>query len=110
MKSNEKKEHEKKIIKEMIKIYCTKNHHQKDLCDECLDLYTYATKRIDCCPFTETKSFCSACKVHCYQKKYRHQVRQVMRFSGKYMLFYHPVMTIKHGLVSLKERRNQHVQ
>lgn len=31
-------------------------------------------------PFMETKTFCSQCKVHCYKKDKREQIRKVMRF------------------------------
>ena len=46
--------------------------------------------------FMETKTFCSQCKVHCYKTKQREQIRKVMRFSGPRMLFYHPIMAIRH--------------
>ena len=105
----EKREKEKQMIKEMISLYCRKNHHSKQLCTDCNELLNYANIRIDKCPFMETKTFCSGCQVHCYQKEYRSQVKKVMRFSGKYMLFYHPLLTIKHGWLSLKERRRKNV-
>ena len=92
--------------REMIDIYQRKHPQESKMCE---DLYKYACLRIDKCPFMETKTFCSGCKVHCYQKEYRSQVKKVMRFSGKYMLFYHPLLTIKHGWLSLKERRRKNV-
>ena len=88
------------------KLYQKKHPQESKMCE---DLYKYACLRIDKCPFMETKTFCSGCKVHCYQKEYRSQVKKVMRFSGKYMLFYHPLLTIKHGWLSLKERRRKNV-
>ena len=64
-------------------------------------------------PFMETKTFCSGCKVHCYQKEYRSQVKKVMRFSGKYMLFYH-IYWIKIGVESIRhlliKRRKNNVE
>ena len=90
----------------MIDIYQRKHPQESKMCE---DLYKYACLRIDQCPFMETKTFCSGCKVHCYQKEYRGQVKAVMRFSGKYMLFYHPILTIKHGWLSLKERKRKDV-
>lgn len=80
----------------MIHLYCRKNHKDKELCQECLDLYEYAKMRIEKCPFMETKTFCSQCKVHCYKKDKREQIRKVMRFSGPRMLVYHPIMAIRH--------------
>ena len=63
----EKREKEKQMIKEMISLYCRKNHHSKQLCTDCNELLNYANIRIDKCPFMETKTFCSKCKVHCYK-------------------------------------------
>ena len=100
------RENEKRILKVMIDIYQRKHPQESKMCE---NLYKYACLRIDKCPFMETKTFCSGCKVHCYQKEYRSQVKKVMRFSGKYMLFYHPLLTIKHGWLSLKERRRKNV-
>ena len=55
------------------------------------------------CPFMETKTFCSQCKVHCYKKDKREQIRKVMRFSGPRMLVYHPVMAICHLYYQMKD-------
>lgn len=49
----------------MIDIYQRKHPQESKMCE---DLYKYACLRIDKCPFMETKTFCSGCKVHCYQK------------------------------------------
>lgn len=93
-----KREKEKKTVRFMIEIYCHKKHHTKgsNLCDECEKLADYAEKRVDHCPYMETKTFCSKCKTHCYKADMREQIRQVMRFSGPRMIFYCPKMVIKH--------------
>ena len=68
-----KREREKKMVSEMIALYCKKKHHTKitrkkdgshkeELCPECLALSEYACARSDKCPFMETKTFCSNCK------------------------------------------------
>ncbi len=107
---DEKREREKQVVSKMIDLYCHKKHKTKgEICADCKALKDYAQLRSSKCPFMETKTFCSGCKVHCYQKEYRSQVKKVMRFSGKYMLFYHPLLTIKHGWLSLKERRRKNV-
>lgn len=98
-----KREKEKKVIQYMIRYYCHKKHHQKEPCKACQELISYAYERIDVCPFMETKSFCSNCKVHCYQKEKREQIRNVMRYSGPRMLFHKPVMVIAHLYYSRKE-------
>lgn len=102
---NEKRENEKKVVSQMIALYCKKNHKGKELCDECKKLNDYAVMRIDKCPFMETKTFCSNCKVHCYQKDMREKIRQVMKFSGPRMIFYHPIMAIKHLTETIKEKK-----
>ena len=89
-------EQEKKIVNAMIKVYCRRKHHCKTLCPECQDLAEYANKRLTHCKHGENKSFCSACPTHCYAPQYKEKIRAVMRFSGPWMLLYHPIMAIKH--------------
>ncbi len=87
---------EKRIMMCMIKVYCTKNHHQKQLCGECQELQDYALKRLEHCRYGERKSFCNQCPTHCYQKLRKEQIKRVMRFSGPRMIFYHPVIAFRH--------------
>ena len=100
-----KREREKETVSLMIRLYCRKNHGGNELCPECAALDAYARQRSDKCPFMETKTFCSNCKVHCYKKDMREKIRQVMRFSGPRMIFHHPVMAIRHVIESKKEKR-----
>jgi len=101
-----KREKEKLIVGEMIALYCRKNHNTKGtLCKECRELREYAEQRSDKCPFMETKTFCSNCKVHCYKPQMREKIREVMRFSGPRMMLYHPVPAISHVIESKKEKR-----
>lgn len=96
-----KREREKVVVSKMITIYCKKNHSgKKGLCKECQELEQYARFRSDKCPFMETKTFCSNCKVHCYKPEMREKIRQVMRFSGPRMIFYHPITAIRHVIES----------
>lgn len=87
---------EKKLVAVMVEIYCKKRHHQNALCKDCKELINYAHIRIDKCPFMETKTFCSNCKVHCYQKEKREKIKEVMRYSGPRMLFHHPIIALQH--------------
>lgn len=101
-----KREQEKKMVSEMIALYCKKKHHTKGaLCPECAALTEYARQRSDKCPFMETKTFCSNCKVHCYKPEMREKIREVMRFSGPRMIFTHPVSAIRHVIETKKERK-----
>ena len=90
----------------MIAFYCKKKHGGKHtLCVACSDLDTYAKQRSDKCPYMETKTFCSNCKVHCYKLAMREKIREVMRFSGPRMLLSHPVIAIRHALETGKEKK-----
>ena len=99
-----KREQEKKVVSEMIRLYCRKNHGGKELCTECAELTEYARLRVDKCPFMENKTFCSNCRVHCYRPEMRERIRTVMRFSGPRMIFHHPVMAIRHLILQKREQ------
>ena len=101
-----KRQCEKETVSQMIALYCKKQHGMKGgLCPDCAALEAYARQRSDKCPFMETKTFCSNCRVHCYKPEMRDKIRAVMRFSGPRMLFVHPVMAIRHVIESKKERK-----
>ena len=102
-----KRKKEKEIVSLMIKLYCKKNHKTKNICDECQKLIDYANKRIDKCPFMESKTFCSNCKIHCYKPDVREKIIVVMRWSGPRMIFYHPFIAINHVVETIKEGRRQ---
>ena len=104
MDAKSKREREKKTVSLMIAIYCRKKHGSNQLCPDCAALDAYARLRSEKCPFMETKTFCSNCKVHCYKKDMREKIREVMRFSGPRMIFHHPVMAIRHVIESKNEK------
>ena len=106
MDIHSKRECEKKIVSEMIALYCRKKHGTNGgLCTECAALDAYAQARSDKCPFMETKTFCSNCEVHCYKPEMREKICKVMRFSGPRMLTVHPVLAVKHVIESKREKR-----
>ena len=92
---------EMKTIEAMVKLYCRSNH-QKDLCEECGQLLTYAIARIDKCIFGPGKPACNNCEVHCYSPKMREKVKVIMRFSGPKMIYKHPFLATVH---LFKEKR-----
>ncbi len=104
MDVTKKREREKETVSLMIALYCRKKHGGKVLCPECATLDAYARARSDKCPFMETKTFCSNCRVHCYRQDMREKIRDVMRFSGPRMLLHHPVMAVRHVIESRKEK------
>ncbi len=96
----------------MIQIFCKGQHKNRfamtsyeNLCDDCKKSCNYVRVRIQKCPFMETKTFCSVCHIHCYQKYERAKIRTVMRYAGPRMLKYHPVLAIKHVLQTIKIKR-----
>lgn len=106
-----KREREKRMVSEMIGLYCRKKHGAQgasgrgELCPECAELTEYARSRSDRCPFMETKTFCSNCRVHCYKPEMREKIREVMRFSGPRMIFHHPVVAVRHVIETKAEKR-----
>lgn len=99
-------EGEKRVVSNMIKIYCNANHNTgSELCADCTTLDDYAMSRLEKCPFGNNKPTCSICSIHCYKKDMRLQIRDVMRFSGPRMLFRHPVVTIQHFIREYKRKR-----
>ncbi|WP_028043963.1 nitrous oxide-stimulated promoter family protein [Candidatus Stoquefichus massiliensis] len=79
------------IVKLMINLYCC---HHNDINEK--ELIDYATLRIKKCPMIKDKTFCSRCKIHCYEKNMQEQIKKVMRYSGPRMIFHHPILAIKH--------------
>ena len=108
MDSRKKREQEKRLVGEMIALYCKKQHHiRRGLCPECAALRDYALERIGRCPFMETKTFCSRCTVHCYKPEQRVQIKAVMRFAGPRLIFSHPLLVVHHGIETLKSKKER---
>ena len=106
MDTHTKREREKRMVSQMIALYCRKKHHTRgDLCPQCAALDAYAKMRADKCPFMETKTFCSNCRIHCYKPDMRAKIREVMRFAGPRMILHHPVAAIRHVVETRKEQR-----
>lgn len=107
MNAESKRDREKRIVTEMIRLYCHKQHGTKgsSLCPACQILKDYACSRSDACPFMEEKTFCSNCRVHCYKPDMREKIRTVMRFSGPRMIFRHPLMALHHVIASKAEAK-----
>ena len=93
---------ERKTVHAMIRIYCRAHHKGEPLCISCAELQSYVDERLEKCPFGMEKPTCKDCRVHCYRPEMREQIRDVMRFAGPRMLFYHPILTLRHFLKSAK--------
>ena len=101
-----KRQDEKRLISEMIAYYCQKKHGSAagHICEDCQKLMDYANTRIERCPFTESKTFCSHCEVHCYAPEMRERIREVMRYSGPRMLIRHPLLAVRHALTGMQNK------
>ena len=87
---------EKRVVEQMIRLYCRKQEGNKVLCPECQVLLQYAIARLEHCKFGEKKTTCKKCPIHCYRPQMKEQMRKVMRWAGPRMILYHPIAAIKH--------------
>ena len=87
---------EKKRVGMMVRLYCRRYEGNKQLCQECSELLSYAEERLDRCKFGCGKPTCKKCPVHCYKPEMRERVRKVMRWAGPRMMLYHPIEAIRH--------------
>ncbi len=56
-----------------------------ELCPECTKLLLHSWVKRQTCPY-DPKPACKHCPSHCYHPRYRSQIRQVMRDSGRRLL------------------------
>jgi hypothetical protein len=100
-----------RTLMKFVGIYCRENHDGDkstfsfklfdikeiekkaiSLCPDCTRLLTYGlTTRLKC-PH-DPKPMCKKCETQCYHGEYKSKIREVMKFSGMYM--------VKHGRVDL---------
>lgn len=98
-----KRQYELHTVHLMLEIYCHGKHHQKKgLCPVCEELWQYVQQRVARCPHMATKTFCSACKTHCYAPARQGQIREVMRYSGPRMLWHAPRLALYHLYIQAK--------
>ncbi len=95
-------EREQKTVAKMIQIYCRHREGNRELCADCTALLEYARKRLANCPFSENKSSCRKCSVHCYRPDMKERIKGVMRYSGPRMIFHHPIAAIRHIISELR--------
>lgn len=103
---------EKKLIPEMIKMFCHSKHGTKgkQICSDCEALTDYALFRLEKCPFKEDKKFCSFCKIHCYKPDMRSKIKEVMKYSGPRMIFRHPVFAFSHVVQMIEYKKRMRIE
>jgi hypothetical protein len=104
--TDRKLRHDLKVLAVFIRIYCETRHRGTEqkvvtlkthdlaalhgrplrLCPACRKLLTHAFVKRTACPL-DTKPMCKKCPQHCYAPRYREQIRAVMRYSGRRLLF-----------------------
>lgn len=89
--------YEIKTLKAMLQIYCRGRHGGGKICPDCLELLSYAGKRLAACPL-DPKPPCKNCRVHCFSPGMRDRIKEVMRYAGPRMLLRHPLLTLAHYL------------
>lgn len=87
---------EQQVVEAMIRLYCRKYERHETLCPDCQALLNYAYTRLSRCRWGEQKPTCKQCSRHCYRPDMKERMRTVMRWAGPRMLFYHPMMALRH--------------
>ncbi len=103
---DDKKSKDLRVLSDFISIFCRENHgaQAKDvflvknaklrsnlgdkdlvLCQDCQKLLNHGIAKLLLCPY-DPKPMCKKCKIHCYAPGFRERIRQVMRFSGLYLI------------------------
>ena len=109
----DKKSKDIRVLADFISVFCRENHRaeSKDifpikddrlrctldgkelvLCLDCRQLLNHGIAKLLLCSY-DPKPMCKKCPTHCYAPVYRERLRQVMKFSGLYL--------IKHGRLDL---------
>jgi len=101
---SEKEKDDIRTLMKFERIYCRENHNEAkspfsfklfdikeiekkeiSLCSDCTRLLTYGlTMRLKC-PH-EPKPMCKKCETQCYHGEYKSKIREVMKFSGMYLV------------------------
>ncbi|MBI4303291.1 MAG: nitrous oxide-stimulated promoter family protein [Chloroflexi bacterium] len=110
---NTKKQKDLRILSDFVTIFCREKHPGKEkavfplrderlrqalgdrglvLCPDCTKLLNHGTAKLLLCT-QDPKPMCKKCKIHCYAPGYRERIREVMKFSGIYL--------VKHGRLDL---------
>ncbi len=108
-----KKTRDARLLADFVNIFCRENHRHEPkglfpgqdealrralgdkpmlLCSDCGKLLHHGIAKLLQCPY-DPKPTCKKCETHCYAPGYRERVREVMRFSGWYL--------VKHGRLDM---------
>jgi hypothetical protein len=103
---DDKKDKDVRVLSDFVSIFCREKHPAeaksvlsiKDarlhhslsgknpvLCHDCQKLLSHGIAKLLLCPY-DPKPMCKKCETHCYAPGYWEKVREVMRFSGLYLM------------------------
>ena len=103
---DDKKTQDIKVLGDFISIFCRENHSAEaqepflikddsvrqtlgdqdlELCRDCRKLLNHGIAKLLLCPY-DPKPMCKKCETHCYAPGYRERIREVMKFSGLYLV------------------------
>ncbi len=105
MALSRKEKRDIQILIRFVHIFCRENHRRNfkkpfsppseevaslvgrgvQLCESCSDLLAYGIRKRFRCPY-DPKPMCKKCETQCYSQNYKQKVREVMRFSGPYLI------------------------
>ncbi|NLI72500.1 MAG: nitrous oxide-stimulated promoter family protein [Bacteroidales bacterium] len=63
------------------------------LCANCYELIDKAFQHTERCPHSTYKTFCHECPTMCYRKEDQEKMLPIMRYSGKKIMWKHPMYT-----------------
>ena len=89
-----------RTMRHMVDLYCRTQHGESASCpcEQCAAFLAYAERRLQKCPYGESKPTCANCPIHCYKSEPREFARVVMRYAGPRMMARHPYLALRHLL------------
>jgi hypothetical protein len=105
VKLTEKEKKDIQILIRFVHIFCRESHKGRGktpfsvpfdevaplagrgivLCEACSELLSYGIGKRFRCPH-EPKPMCKKCEKQCYNRTYKEGIREVMKFSGPYLI------------------------
>ena len=105
MKLTKKEKNDIQVLIRFVHIFCRERHCDGEkspfsvpfeevgaliddgiaLCDSCSALLTYGIRKRFRCPH-DPKPMCKKCETQCYSRRYKEGIREVMKFSGPYLI------------------------
>ena len=107
---SEAQKKELKLLISFVRVYCEVKHDTRCeandevhkisgrkiiFCRECSELLEYAMEKRRKCQL-EPKPSCKKCHIHCYGKVHRARIREIMAFSGRFMILRGRLDYIRH--------------